>query len=362
MKSVESLFCPMVKSMQPYTPIEPPDQIAKRLGIAEADIIKLDANENPYGTPDFVLDKLSSGKYYHIYPDPAQTKLRQAIADYAGVEAKNIIAGTGADELIDLICRLTIEPGDQVLDCNPTFGYYRHIVEVNRGETVAFDREPDFSLDLLKLKSLDLSKVKLVFLCSPNNPSGNLIDAEVLKWFLSQDIMVVLDEAYFEFSGETHVDWVQEHSNLLVLRTFSKCFALAGFRVGYGVMSEEIADGMMKIKPPYSVSVPAEIALITCLENLGYFKAQVGQLIQTCQNTFDQLKEFKQLTPYPSRSNFILAKVDHFSALELTKSLEQKGILVRYFNTPRLQGYIRVSMGTPDQMKRLFEALKEILP
>jgi len=361
MKSVESLFCPMVEAMKPYTPIEPPDQIAKRLGFDESDIIKLDANENPYGTADLVLKELAEGKYYHIYPDPAQTKLREAIASYVGVKAKNIIAGTGADELIDLVCRLTLEPGDKVLDCNPTFGYYRHVVGLNRGVIKTIDREPDFSLDLDKLKALDLKDVKLVFLCSPNNPSGNLIDPEVLRWFLEQPLMVVLDEAYFEFAGETLVSWVNQHSNLLVLRTFSKCFGLAGFRVGYGVMGEALANAMMKIKPPYSVSVPAEVALIACLDNLSYFQAQVDQLIATREDSFLKLAAFEQLTPYPSKSNFILCKVEGFSALKITKDLESKGILVRYFDTPTLQGYIRVSMGTEAQMERFFAELSQIL-
>ena len=357
MISVDSLFSPMAGQMKPYSPIEPPDQIAKRLGLPEAAIVKLDANENPFGTSPKVLKALSDGKYYHIYPDPAQAQLRSAIALYAGVKPENVVAGTGADELIDLCCRLLLEPGDKVLGFSPTFGYYSHVIALNRGVYVTAPREADFGISLEKAKALDLTGVKLVILCSPNNPSGTLVAPELVDWFLSKNLVVMVDEAYFEFCGQTVVEKVQNHPNLVVLRTFSKCFALAGFRVGYGVMGETLAQGLMRIKPPYSVSVPAEVALLAALADLDHYRAQVAQLVAIRESTLARLKAFAALTPSPSGSNFILCKVTGYPAKDLRDQLEQQGILVRYFDTPELRGYIRISMGTAPQMNRFFAAL-----
>ncbi|MDT8447936.1 MAG: histidinol-phosphate transaminase [bacterium] len=358
---IQQLLSPLVGRMSPYAPIEPPDQIAQRLGLPEEQIIKLDANENPFGTAPKVLEALSQGKYYHIYPDPAQVALRRAIAAYAQVPMEQVVAGTGADELIDLTCRLLLQRGDKVLAFTPTFGYYSHVVDLNSGVYVTAPREADFSISLKKAQALDLSGVKLVALCSPNNPSGNLVEPEVLDYFLAQNLVVLLDEAYYEFSGVSQIQRVMEHPNLIVLRTFSKCFALAGFRVGYGVMGVELAQAMMKIKPPYSVSVPAEESLKAALADLPHFQGQVAELIEIRQECQARLADFKALTPYPSQSNFILCRVEGYSAKQLKLDLENRGILVRYFETAELNNFIRVSMGRRDQMAKLYQALTEIL-
>jgi len=224
MKNWESRFRSIVNQMKPYSPIEPPDQIAKKLGIPEDKIIKLDANENPFGVAPDVLAALGNAKYFHIYPDPSQVKLRNAIAEYVNCSANQIVAGAGADELLDLICRLFLEVGDQVLSFEPTFSYYSHVIQLNGGEYITETRESDYSISLEKAKQVDLSRVKVVMLCSPNNPSGNLLEEEILEYFLSQDVVVVVDGAYFEFSQKSFVPLLVEHNNLIILRTFSKCF------------------------------------------------------------------------------------------------------------------------------------------
>lgn len=361
MENIKNLFCDFVDHMSPYSPIEPPDQIAKRLNLPEHKIIKLDANENPYGTADFVMDALSKAKYYHIYPDPAQSQLREKIANYTGCSSKNIVAGTGADELIDLVCRLVIEPGDEVLTFAPTFGYYGHVVDLNRGVLKAFPRNNDFSISLANLDQIDLSRTKMVLLCSPNNPTGNLLEEEVLDYFLSKDLLVVVDEAYYEFSKFSYISKIKKHSNLVILRTFSKCFSLAGLRVGYGIMSEEAAAAISKIKPPYSVNVSAEVALKSCLDNIDYYQRQVDQIIQTREWTISELKKMRQLSVFKTHSNYILCQVNDYDAGKLWKQLEAKGILLRYFATDLLSNYIRISVGTTDQMKKLVTELNKIL-
>ncbi len=347
--------------MTPYSPIEPPDQIAKRLGLKEESIVKLDANENPFGTSTKVISALAEERYYHIYPDPAQVQLRQAISSYTGFDTNMIIGGTGADEIIDIACRLLLEAGDQVLSFTPTFSYYSHVVALNKGQYLTYPREADFSIPLDQAKKIDLARCKLVILCSPNNPSGNMLSEEVLDYFLEQDLIVMLDEAYYEFSSVTFASKIYKHDNLLVLRTFSKCFAMAGLRVGYGIGSQKLVSALMKIKPPFSVNVAAEVALKQCLKDLPYYTNQVNKVIATRDNVIEQLKKFKQLDVYPSSSNFILCRVKEYKAARLCKELEKMGILLRYFGTDLLKDYIRVSVGTEEQMEMFLNRLKTLI-
>lgn len=351
MQNIEKLFKAGVMEMHSYSPIEPPDQIAKRLGIPEEKIIKLDANENPYGVADEVLLELGKAKYLSIYPDPAQKAVREAIASYAGCNTDNIVAGAGADELLDLIFRLTLNQGDKVVTFTPTFSYYKHVVELNGGQLIEIVREGDYSIDRARLDNVNLEGVKVVLLCSPNNPPGNMLEREVLDYFLTKNMLVVVDEAYFEFSRQSFAPLVKEHDNLLVFRTFSKCFGLAGLRVGYGIMAPLLQKALMKIKPPYSVNMAAEVALRVCLEQKEVFKAQVDQMIATRDHVIRKLQQHEALEVYPSHSNFILCRILEKSAQPLRDALEEKGILIRYFNTPLLKNHLRISVGTPEQME-----------
>ena len=350
MDSVDSLFRDGVMAMATYSPIEPPDQIAKRLGLPEAQIIKLDANENPYGVAPEVLAELGRAKYLSIYPDPAQKAIREDIAGYVGCLPDNIVAGAGADELIDLICRLVLNPGDKVLTFTPTFSYYKHVVELNGGVLVDVHREEDYSINVEKLDAIDLAGMKAVLLCSPNNPPGNMLEREVLDYFLAKEMLVVVDEAYYEFSRTTFADLIGKHNNLIVLRTFSKCFGLAGLRVGYGIMSEILQEAIMKIKPPYSVNMAAEVALRVCVQKKELFATQVDRMIATRDRVLEILLGRDDLEVYPSHSNFILFRLKKANAKNMRDELEKKGILLRYFNTPQLQNHLRVSVGTDAQM------------
>lgn len=361
MNNVESLFKTGVMEMHSYTPIEPPDQIALRLGIPESQIIKLDANENPYGVASEVLEELARAKYLSIYPDPAQKAIREEISKYAECSANNIVAGAGADELIDLICRLTLNPGDKVLTFSPTFSYYKHVVELNGGTLVDIERLENYAIDQQGLSNIDLTNIKVVLLCSPNNPPGNMLEEEVLDFFLAKNMLVVVDEAYYEFSRSTYAPKISDHNNLIVLRTFSKCFGLAGLRVGYGIMPTLLQEAIMKIKPPYSVNMAAEVALRVCLQKKEIFAAQVDTMIATRDRAIIALQKIDELEVYPSRSNFILFKIKNKSAKELKDALEQKGILLRYFNTPQLQNHLRVSVGTEKQMDTFLQEFASLL-
>ena len=361
MVDASQLVSEYVKDFQPYAPIEPPAEIAARIGLPIDQVIKLDANENPYGVPKNVLDSLSTADGMHIYPDPCQRESRKLIGNYCGFPSDNIVIGNGSDELLDLICRIFLKPDDVALGFSPTFSYYDHVVKLNHGQYRLIPRNDKFEIDISKLSPEAFDNVKIAFLCSPNNPTGNTINEETLDYFLKKNVVVVLDEAYFEFCRRSMIEKVKERNNLIVLRTFSKVFALAGFRIGYGVMDAKIAQLFMSVKPPYSITVPAEVALKTSLQSLESFDAQVNEMSRTREDMISELKSVDGLEPFPSESNFVLIKVTGKDAKEVQLQLEKVGLLVRYYSSEILKNYIRVSIGTPKQIQFFLASIKVIM-
>ena len=351
-----------IADMAPYTPIVPFDVLSKRLGIAPENIIKLDANENPYGPSRRVCQALANETYYHIYPDPDSTSLRHALSQYTNIDASHIVVGHGADELIDLIIRLFIAPGDVVINCPPTFGMYRFDTELNGGSIVDIERKADFSLDLESIVALthNASNPKIIFITSPNNPDGGTLDDACLRQLLQLPLIVVLDEAYIEFAGGSRADWVLAHENLIVLRTFSKWAGLAGLRVGYGIFPQWILSHLLKIKQPYNVNLAGATAALASLSDVDYLRENVQKIVEERGRLYQALQEFDFLEPYPSEANFILSRVIGRDAAELKAKLAERGILIRYFNTPHLRDHVRISVGTPSQTAALLKTLSTL--
>ena len=357
-----NLIRPDIADMAPYTPIMPFDVLSQRLGIPAEDIIKLDANENPYGPSPCVYQALADETYYHIYPDPDSSSLRQALSQYIGVEATHIVAGHGADELIDLVIRLFVAHGDAVINCPPTFGMYRFDTELNGGSIIDIERKEDFSLDTESVVDLAANNknIKLVFITSPNNPDGGILDDACLRQLLQLPLIVVLDEAYVEFAGGSRANWVLEHENLIVLRTFSKWAGLAGLRVGYGIFPHWILSHLLKIKQPYNVNVAGATAALASLSDVSRLQENVGKIVAERGRLYAALQAFDFLKPYPSEANFILSRVIGRDAAELKATLAERGILIRYFDTPGLRNHVRISVGTPSQTSVLLEALSTL--
>ncbi len=358
----QKLIRPDLLTMKPYAPIVPFETLSARLGRDPRDIVKLDANENPYGPSPRVFAALARLEYAHIYPDPESTALRRGLAAHTGVPAENLLAGAGADELIDLILRLFIAPGDLVIDCPPTFGMYAFDAALNAAGVVAAPRRADFSVDVDGIQSLVSNQSpapKLLFLASPNNPDGSVISDADLRRLLALPLVIVLDEAYIEFHGVEHsrLDWALRHDNLIVLRTFSKRAGLAGLRVGYGAFPSGLMPHLWKIKQPYNVSVAASAAALASLEDAAYLETVVARLTAERERLAAGLAEVPYLRPYPSRANFILCRVVGRDARALKLALEREGILVRYFDRPGLTDCIRISVGRPEHTDALLAAL-----
>jgi histidinol-phosphate aminotransferase len=372
---ITALIRPDIATMEAYTPILPFEVLSARLGLAPEAIVKLDANENPYGPSPRVREALAGLTFPHIYPDPESTALRAALARDTGVPAEHLLAGAGADELIDLILRLFVVPGDAIIDCPPTFGMYSFDAAVNAAQVVRVPRHADFSVDVSSIEALFTSTLplspqrsgvghphtyKLLFLTSPNNPDGSVIGDDDLRRLLRLPVGVVLDEAYVEFHGQSRLGWVREHDNLMVLRTFSKRAGLAGLRIGYGAFPAALMPHLWKIKQPYNVSVAASAAALAALDDRDYMADMVARLTAERERLTACLAEIPYLRPYPSRANFVLCRVVGRDARALKLALEQAGILVRYFSKPGLTDCIRVSVGKPEQTEALLTALQTL--
>ncbi|XP_065881948.1 histidinol-phosphate aminotransferase, chloroplastic-like [Euphorbia lathyris] len=352
-----------LRKLSPYQPILPFEVLSAKLGRKPEDIVKLDANENPYGPPPEVMEALGSLKFPYIYPDPESRRLREALAKDSGLESDYILVGCGADELIDLIMRCTLDPGDKIIDCPPTFTMYQFDAAVNGAQVIKVLRKPDFSLNVEGIIDAVLEeKPKCIFLTSPNNPDGSIINDEDLLRILKLPILVVLDEAYIEFSGlESRMKWVKMHENLIVLRTFSKRAGLAGLRVGYGAFPSSIIQYLWRAKQPYNVSVAAEVSACAALQNPIYLEKVKDALVQERNRLYKLLKEMPFLNPFPSYANFILCEVKSgMDAKNLKDNLADKGVMVRHYNSKELKGYIRVSVGKPEQTDALMQCLNSI--
>ena len=363
MTEEHSFIRPHIAAMPAYEPILPFEVLSQELDRPIEQIIKLDANENPYGPVPEVRQALASIEYAHIYPDPQCRRLRQVLANYHGISPENILVGAGADELIDLIMRLVLEPGDGMINCPPTFGMYAFDADLNAAEVITVPRREDFSLDTQALhNAIEQHQPKLFFLANPNNPDGSLIPQKIIKELLNYPMLLVLDEAYVEFAGEdaSLLKSVSDYGNLIVLRTFSKWAGLAGLRVGYGVFPISLIEQLWKIKQPYNVSVAAETAAEVSLQNVEKLETNQAKIIAERERLMAALRDIDWLAPYPSQANFILCKVIEHDAGRLKARLEESGILVRYFNKPGLQNCIRISIGKPEHTDALLVALKEV--
>jgi histidinol-phosphate aminotransferase len=380
--NINELIRPGLAAMKGYAAIEPVEILEQRIGRR---ITKLDGNENPYGCSPKVYQSIADYPYYHIYPDPEQRMLRQALEEYAGLSCDYIICGNGSDELIDLILRLFLQPGDEVINCPPTFGMYPVSTDVCGGKVVDVSRDENFAVDMPGIKRALNEKTKVILIASPNNPTGNVIPEREVIELVGTGRIVVVDEAYFEFSNMTMAKLVLEHPNLIVLRTFSKWAGLAGLRIGYGIFPIEIAKYLMKIKQPYNVNAAAQAAVLASLADIDYLRSNVAKITAERERLFTKLGELEWLKPYPSQANFILCSLhcnsgsfsshqsepsprchseersdEESPAKETWQQLRKRGIFVRYYDGPGLENCLRISVGKPEDTDALINALKEV--
>ena len=361
MTDVMGLLQPHIRGLEIYQGVDPMEVLAQKAGIPADKVIKLNGNENPYGPSPSVMEALGNYKLYNLYPDPEQRQLRNALSEYLSVEPEYIVAGNGSDEIIDLILRMFLGPGDMTIDHTPTFGMYSVCTRICGGDVEAVPRDESFEIDL-EATGLALGpRTKVIFLASPNNPTGNVAPEWQVRRLLAMGTLIVVDEAYYEFCGQTMIPMVHEYPNLVVLRTFSKWAGLAGLRIDLGVINPDMARVMMGVKPPYNVNLAAEVALLASLEDREGLVKRVNAIVNERDRMFSLLEDIPGVRPCPSQANFVLCRLPDGKGKQVFEGLASKGIFLRYFSNPRLEDYVRISVGLPHETDAVIETLDGVL-
>ncbi len=360
MDDLSGLMLPHIRKLDTYQGVIPMEVMAERAGIPPEKIIRLNGNENPYGPSPRVVEALGSFQNYNHYPDPDQAKLRKALSGYLDVPVDQIVAGNGSDEIIDLLMRIFVGPGENIVIPSPTFGMYAVTAGICGGEAIEVQRDENFEINVEAMRLAVTPKTKGFFFASPNNPTGNLATEGQIRGLLDTGLLVVVDETYYEFCGCTVLPLLKEYPNLVVLRTFSKWAGLAGLRIGLGVMQPELAAAMMSIKPPYNVNLAAEIALLASLEDRPTLLDRVQRIVAERDRMMGLLGQLKSIKTWPSQANFILCRMPQGRGEEIFEGLCNRGIFLRYFNTARLKDHIRASVGLPRETDAVVAALSEL--
>lgn len=326
---------------------------------------KLNSNENPLGPSERVLRAIAETiPNVNRYPIAPQSLLVK-IADYVSLAAENVLLGNGSDELVDAVVKTFVDAGESVVVCPPTFEMYEIYTRLIGGRVKAVPLRRDFSWDVDGILKAISRGTKVVFICSPNNPTGNIISEEDLLRIAEKEVIVVVDEAYVEFAGKSFVPLLRKQKNLIVLRTFSKAFGLAGLRVGYALADSEVVGYIRCVRPPFPVNILALRAAEVAVEDRERLE-QVKALVAAGKRyLYSELGKIKGAKAYPSEANFILVGVAKtgFTSTEIVEALFKQGILVR--DGVRFKGlgkgYMRVTVGMMGENEAFIQALKNLL-
>jgi len=329
--------------------------------------VKLNQNENPWGVPEAVRRetiKRVQARDWSRYPDFVPASLHEKLAAFAGWRADGVVAGNGSNELIQAMLMVTVGEGKRVLISEPTFALYRQVTTVLGGEVLSVPLNDELGFDVHALRdAVERERPDVALLCSPNNPTGCRIEDAALEELLkTTGGIVVIDEAYFEFSGRTVAPLLERYTNLAVFRTFSKAMALAGLRVGYLLAAPELAREVSKAVLPYNLNLFSQTAAEVAVELYEpELRPTVERVVAERERLYTELRNIEGLAPVRSHANFMVVR----SAIEprrvYDELLERFGVLIRDVSGyPKLKDYFRVSVGTPDENDRLLEGLRDI--
>jgi histidinol-phosphate aminotransferase len=353
-----------ILSIDPYVPGKPMAALERELGIVDS--IKLASNENPIGSSPLALDALQDAlKKLNRYPDGGGYDLVHKLSEKLGVSPEKIVIGAGSDDIIGMLTRVLLLPGDEVVMPKPSFLMYDIMVRSASARPIYVPLK-SMAIDLEEMSARISSKTRMVFLTNPNNPTGASIGKAVFEGFLSsipENVVVVLDEAYIEFVRDPDcaesIGYIHDERAVVALRTFSKAYGLAGLRVGYGIMPESIAMLLHRVRQPFNVNTLAQVAATAALEDNAFLERTlkvVHQGLDFIGNRLDGLN----IRYFPSQANFLLIDVKK-SADEIYKRLLRKGVIVRAMMSYGFPRYIRVSIGLPEENERFADALEDVL-
>ncbi len=354
-----------IRRLVPYPPGKPRDELEREYGIRDS--IKLASNENDLGPSPRAVDSIEGilGEL-HRYPDGSCYYLKQALARRFEVSPANIVVGNGSNELIDFLCRIFIREGRNAISSRPSFLVYNKMVQINGGENRIVPLKKS-THDLHAIAATVDENTRLIFLDNPNNPMGTVIREKDMSEFLAglpDHLLVVLDEAYGEFV-RPGTDWAEGNglfpsdSRIIILRTFSKAYGLAGLRVGYGIMHEDVASLCDRVRQPFNVNLPAEAGALAALSDTSHLES-------TLENTWNgMIKLFKAIqgfgcVPFESNTNFMIVDT-HRKAKEVFEAMLRKGVIIRSMDSYGFPTYIRITVGTPRENERFIHSFSEVL-
>jgi histidinol-phosphate aminotransferase len=352
------LVRPAIHRLPLYTRNEAP-------GEKPAREVRLDWNESPYGPSPKALAALHAVESHNRYPEFDARRLREALARYAGVPTDQVVAGAGLDNVLETLMLLVVGSGDRVIISEPTFMVYEIFAQAQGGEVVDVPLRPDFSLDATGILDAIDERTKLVMICNPNNPTGNLLDPDAIERVAAEaPCLVAIDEAYAEFAGSTQIGLMDRYPNLVILRTMSKFAGFAGLRVGYGIFPESLMPYVLRIMPGFcNVSAGATAAAVAALEDEAYNREIVGRIVRDRDALADRLRAIPGVEPLPSATNFLLVRLPVADGGAVVRELARRGVYVRHFGNPAfgIADCLRVSIGTPEDNAIFADELEAIL-
>lgn len=353
-----------IKEIAPYVPGKPIEELEREYGISGS--VKLASNENPLGPSPRALAAVTAAMAkLQRYPDGAGYELTQRLSRHLKVSADQIVLGNGSDDLLGMLARVLLQPGDEVLVPDPSFLMYT-IVARSAGAVPVMVPLKDLAIDLQGLLDRVGPRTRIIFICSPNNPTGTVVDRQALEAFLAalpDHVLVVVDEAYFEFVRDQRcvsgITFLGKQPMVATLRTFSKAYGLAGLRVGYGVMDAALAELLNRIRMPFNVNSLAQIAATAALDDDDFLEKTLGVVHQGLDDLYAQLAK-RGLPFFPSQANFFLIDVKQ-PADEVFERLLRQGVIVRSMRAYGYPQYIRLSVGLPEENERFLSALDKVL-
>lgn len=353
-----------ILSLKPYAPGKPIEELEREYGIDDS--IKLASNENPLGPSPMAVEAIKKAMVkLNRYPDGSGHDLIQKISDHIGLSPQNIVLGNGSDEIIGMLAFAMLQPGDEAILPTPSFLMYE-IMVCGAGATPIFVPLTSFSIDLEEIKEKITPKTRIIFLCNPNNPTGTIFSKKNFENFIQKippEVIVVVDEAYIEFVRDQNcaksIEYIDNSRPLITLRTFSKAYGLAGLRIGYGVMSAEIADILNRVRLPFNANSLAQAGAVAALED-NIFLEKVISLIHEGLDFFYDALERQGIKYFPTQANFFLVDVGK-DADEIYENMLRQGVIVRSMKSYGYPNYIRINVGLHKENVRFLKALEKSL-
>jgi histidinol-phosphate aminotransferase len=350
-----------VERAKAYTPgFQPPADLLRKCETAGAGLVKLNTNENPYPPSPLVLKVLSEIKPEQLrrYPDPLADTFRKAAAEIHGVKPENIMACNGGDELLSMAIRAFCDENRSVAYPVPTYSLYPVLAKLQNCKAIEIPFNDDFSLP----SGIEKTKAALTIICNPNAPTGSFVSpSKIADLAKKLKGVLLIDEAYIDFADDNCLSLIKDFDNLIILRSMSKGYSLAGIRFGYAVACEGLIEGLLKLKDSYNVDAVATAAATAAIKDQKVFKENVAKIKKDRENLAEKLRGLKFDVP-KSHSNFLLARIKGSPAKTIYEKLVSRHIYVRFWDVPGLENKLRISVGTAEQNDKLITALKEILP